>query len=359
MKILAALRDRLVDAVRRRKVTSRGRAGAWGRTRERQRLWDALVAVGWKAWPMPVFCALIIYGLNVAPIKAWYKGALTGGFVVVMVALVLWALVSVIGAAPRMAGAAAELETARALSSLSRRAFVAHDVQFPARGNADHVVVGQAGVFVVETKWTAPSVSDSAYERGLLQRATTQARQTAKNLRLRLFAVPHQIRVDVRPIVVLWGGWDSRPDVDEIDGVPVIRGSALAKWMDTRIAEDVHEVQRPSIERAVASFVAQSDRRAEDEPASPMVVQHGPVVLAEGSLIAFGVLLAMVVALNWSCVSAEWWFVAIFAAAVGAWFASGKISHRARVRAWLIVSAHWWSGVVALGGGFAVFSLIR
>lgn len=62
---------------------------------------------------------------------------------------------STIGAAPPMAGAEAELDTARELAGLSRRAVVVHDIQFPSRGNADHVVVGQSGVFVIETKWTA------------------------------------------------------------------------------------------------------------------------------------------------------------------------------------------------------------
>ena len=53
---------------------------------------------------------------------------------------------------------------------------------------------------------------------------------------------------DVRPVVVLWGGWRSRPGVDEINGVPVICDSALAKGMDSLSTDGAHQVRRPAIE---------------------------------------------------------------------------------------------------------------
>ena len=90
-----------------------------------------------------------------------------------------------------------------------------------------------------------------------------------------------------------------------------------------------------------------------------MIVTHGWWVLAEGFVIAYGGLGAMFLALKLTASPPFFWFIALLAAAFGAWSISKWIANGARVRAWLLVSSQCWSAVPTLGCAWAMFQLVR
>jgi Nuclease-related domain len=61
-----------------------------------------------------------------------------------------------------------------------------HDVHVPNRGNADHVVIGRSGLFVLETKYTNHSDRDDRYQRQRLEGAAWQSKDMARHVRFRL-----------------------------------------------------------------------------------------------------------------------------------------------------------------------------
>jgi len=84
------------------------------------------------------------------------------------------------------AGAAGERATARALAGVERDGWtVLHDVRPPGkRWNLDHVLVGPAGVVVVETKqWRRPVRTFRRHPRVLVERVDWQVEAVARLLR--------------------------------------------------------------------------------------------------------------------------------------------------------------------------------
>ncbi len=125
-----------------------------------------------------------------------------------------WSFAAASGVVPKLMGADDEDDTAAELRRLSRHGWVVfHDVHFLHRANTDHVAIGPKGVFVFETKWTAPSDRDSDYERRLIADAAVQASRAARTLWQRLYARPHQLDIAIQPVVVIWGGSTNRPPI--------------------------------------------------------------------------------------------------------------------------------------------------
>jgi hypothetical protein len=108
---------------------------------------------------------------------------------------------------------------------------IVNDLQLNGRSNADHVVVGPAGVFVVEVKWSsAPWASPSGYD--AIRSACRQAKGTARTI-ARLLG-EHGLAVTPEPLVVLWGGgtrdWSHESSLRRVDGVSVVAGARLVMW---------------------------------------------------------------------------------------------------------------------------------
>jgi hypothetical protein len=139
-------------------------------------------------------------------------------------------------------GADGELATARQLAALPAEWTVRHDLErVPGvKGNVDHVVVGPAGLFSLETKtWpnhevtvvsgrlrrfralTADRPSD---EMGAVGQAKNNARHVYDAVRdgcgLRQFAMP---------LLVLWA--ENVPEPVQVNGVWVVPGPQLASWL--------------------------------------------------------------------------------------------------------------------------------
>lgn len=139
-------------------------------------------------------------------------------------------------------GAEGERRTARALRPLERRGwFVEHDVQREGRANFDHVVRGPRGVFLLETKNLAGTVSfedgvlvarqfddpDEVYRyTSLAQRVRGQASDVSARIRAETGR-----REWVTGVVVIWGHFPEGSATH--DKVTYISGDRLASWLES------------------------------------------------------------------------------------------------------------------------------
>jgi hypothetical protein len=149
--------------------------------------------------------------------------------------------------APRCGG---EKRTAKVLRALERDGWhVAHDL--PSRyGNRDHVVVGAAGAFLLDSKAYEGVVAvdgDSLrVERPDNPRATYELRRLAPGLRAAAAALKAELQesggwgVWVQVVVVVWSSFPQR--VVAGDRVVFVHGNELVQWLRSRPA--VHGRER-------------------------------------------------------------------------------------------------------------------
>jgi Nuclease-related domain len=137
-------------------------------------------------------------------------------------------------------GSEGERKTAKALRRLSVPDWrVWHDLQWEDKTNIDHVVVGSAGVFLLDTKdcfghitvdniglhfqWLEDPDLVSEY-RGIF------AKEGSASAALKEWIQDGTgVRTWVEPVVVLWGQFDQGPT--EVDRVTFVRGSELVNWL--------------------------------------------------------------------------------------------------------------------------------
>ncbi|HKG02777.1 MAG TPA: nuclease-related domain-containing protein [Conexibacter sp.] len=210
------------------------------RFRARRRAWRRRV---WWVLPLavvPVVAACLGFALLLAPAQLGFFAGLGVGAAAAMVLILIdsppwhierWRL-----------GAEGEKRTAKALRPLTRRGWtLVNDIQTE-RGNIDHILVGPAGVFLLETKNLGGIVS---VERGALSvrwredpddgyeapRVGPRARALAAQLaeRLRESGMPN---VWVQPIVVLWS--DFPQGSVQSGGVAWVAGKYLASALAAR-----------------------------------------------------------------------------------------------------------------------------
>lgn len=170
----------------------------------------------------------------------WYLAFVAGGAVGVTVALrdtppsyiEAWRV-----------GQEGERRTAKRLKRLRAAGWFAwHDLATDGGGNVDHVVLGQAGVFLLDSKnylgemtfgdgvlrvrWVEDP--DDGWEARTLVSA---AKGASANLGDRIGGVCGT-RPWVQPVVVLWGRFRQR--IVEHDGVWLVRGDDLEEWLQAR-----------------------------------------------------------------------------------------------------------------------------
>jgi Nuclease-related domain len=137
-------------------------------------------------------------------------------------------------------GAEGERETARALLELPAGWHVRHDVD-AGYGNRDHVVVGPAGVFLLDSKNLGGTVtllgSSLVVERRLDADASYQV-QIERSLRAQAAGVSAELALSsglkpwVQPVAVIWGAFSQR--AVEHDGVAYVHGDELTTWLRDR-----------------------------------------------------------------------------------------------------------------------------
>lgn len=160
-------------------------------------------------------------------------------------------------------GAEGERKTARRLRALSDEQWrIVHDVD-AARGNYDHIVVGRAGVFLLDTKWISgtmriengvPWVTRREYPEAEVRypQYGPRARSAAARLSNELWRRSGR-RVWVEPVVVVWS--DFPASVHNESGCTFIHGPRLASWLEARPAR-LEESAIAALDEAVRALAA-------------------------------------------------------------------------------------------------------
>jgi hypothetical protein len=147
-------------------------------------------------------------------------------------------------------GAWGEQFTADELAQLPHPAWEpVHDLR-DGRGNVDHVVLGPAGVFLLDSKkWAGTIVvdgddlvvtneldpADSYRDPGRLAIARGQAARLNAEIRARSGQSPW-----VEPVIVIWGTFPARVHAGR--GVTVVHGRELVGWLLTKPARGTNAV---------------------------------------------------------------------------------------------------------------------
>jgi Nuclease-related domain len=177
----------------------------------------------------------------------------------IAICMVLWS-VGDVRALPYVWGALGERQTAGVLAQLGNHWLCLHDTA-RARGNWDHICVGPAGVFAIESKSVGgPAiVTNDSLRCGRLVYRGAEFRHAAVELKEEIgregIPSPH-----VQAVVVIWGSFPQRFHVEE--QVTYIAGDDLLPWLCrrpvrfsrrqvTRLETAVHAVARHGRPRAV------------------------------------------------------------------------------------------------------------
>jgi hypothetical protein len=137
-------------------------------------------------------------------------------------------------------GAEGERRTAKALKPLLRRGWtVEHDVQQEGKANLDHVLTGPPGVFLLETKNLAGTISldngvllarqfDDPDEVYRYRSLAPRLRGQSKELSVRLHAERGR-RTWVNAVAVIWGHFPQ--GVVSHENVTYVHGDQLRAWL--------------------------------------------------------------------------------------------------------------------------------
>jgi Nuclease-related domain len=153
-------------------------------------------------------------------------------------------------------GAEGERKTAKRLRALDGKEWlIVHDVD-AGRGNYDHIVVGPAGVFVLDTKWPSGAMRikdgvpwvtrrDDPDAEARYERYGPGAKAAAAQLWRQLGR-----RAWVEPVVVVWCEFPA--GVESVDGCTFIHGSQVAAWLEkqpARLTDDTLGALRAGVEK--------------------------------------------------------------------------------------------------------------
>lgn len=214
------------------------------------------------------------------------RGLSVGLVLAITVAEIGFLVVLVGGTAPLMMGEVAEQWTAQSLRPLQRHGWHLANHVLLNNGDADHVLIGPGGVFVIETKWRREAwrIEGTDFDRDA---AIAQVKQAAASVKTRLGEQVH-----VEPVVSVWTGAASSrsaPDVEKRYGdVVIVPGPVLESWALRRGRAVLDE---ETIARLWATLKQQKLRNVDFERANrPIPTSFDNLVLAACGLVLLAVL---------------------------------------------------------------------
>lgn len=270
MDLVGSLQSRLRDW----HLAGDGRTGGWARAEARRRQLRFLR----EAWPH-FAVALVVSAALAFAVATRLPGGFLRGLVVGAAATTIFAALTTLtqeatGAAGMGMGVIAEEWSASELRPLRPRGWTLINGFVLGIGDIDHLLVGPAGVIVVETKWRGsgwrldpPDVQ--------LQEALDQVNDNAKQVQL--WAPIKKAACHVRPVLFLWEpAGRNEPSADAkyrvIDGVTVIRGMRMARaWRASVDAttRDLSAEQAYALAERVRRHLAARDRHEAAKNAAP------------------------------------------------------------------------------------------
>jgi hypothetical protein len=264
------------------------RAGSrvYGEARAKQ---YAFARKNWRWLAGMALVGLAPNGLSFFYGSSFLQGLGLGLTVAGTLALLSWLVVMYSGTAPAILGAGAERWTAEEVDELRRHGFeiVHHGALRP--GDIDHVLIGPAGVLVLETKWR----SGAWIELGL-SAAKRQAEANANALRLvtKRFGVRRVV-----PVVVAWGPQSRELPAPPLGWVPaedsavVLHGSELRRWILSLAGGALTTEQVKLVRTEIAAHAERRDKTEKPLPIpvwdAVMAIWRPVVATYAGLLTAF------------------------------------------------------------------------
>lgn len=180
--------------------------------------------------------------------------------------IVLWTVL--IGAASPMLfgtyskdmGADAEVWTSKELAKLRDSGCEHFDHLVFENRDVDHVLVHPSGVYVIETKYTDNEVDLAGRTTDrTLRDWCHQAEDRWRRIRA-LLVIAHRLRVDITPMVVVWGSF-IEGTMRELDGIKVVRGRALLDEIARAASIPRLDVpKQDAICKAIRTFISTAER---------------------------------------------------------------------------------------------------
>lgn len=216
----------MTDRRRTRSLASDERVGRFARRRYRE-AYRSYLRNHWR-WLVVGAAGLVGITAGVAALShgPFLRGIIVGGGLTAGAAALAHFVLAASGATPLMMGELAEQWTASELRKLRRGGWrIINHLRFE-YSDADHVVVGTAGVFVIETKWSGLYWKDR-FANSNVESAQRQVRRAAEQLSklpsYRALGLPPPT-----PLVVLWGEGAAEL-AQAVDARDVVSGTDLVE----------------------------------------------------------------------------------------------------------------------------------
>lgn len=205
----------------------------------RGKAWTRVLSYLHRYWYL--FLAISLLPLVFALYASWalhgpLRWAVVGASVISGPWLATLLLIVLSGIGTQVMGVQGEEWTAQELRRLRRSGWeLVNGLQLWGNADIDHIVVGPAGLFVVETKWSSDSwplsASGNSVMHSRLTEAIKQGNRSLENVRRRFRSVLNGVPTGL--ILVLWSS-DLAYDearVSEIEGATVVPGHLLRSWL--------------------------------------------------------------------------------------------------------------------------------
>jgi hypothetical protein len=254
-----------VDGVerRRRALASDRRAGAYLRRRATEQQLEYLRS-NWRLWLYLVALWLFVLANLWWPVFDRYREFCIGAWTATVIWIGVLGVWQMSGVGHLQLGRYAEQWTAQELRGLRKHGWLLINNAKLKKWDIDHVLIGPAGVVVVETKGGRTEWSDPRWEQRLRQAAQQAARNAGDTRRL----IRNITRdAPVRSAVALWPS--DKAERREFDGVEVVPGLELREWIESLPAGALSDRQITETWDRIAGTVEDRDRHDLDVEGPP------------------------------------------------------------------------------------------
>ncbi|HST17915.1 MAG TPA: nuclease-related domain-containing protein [Gaiellaceae bacterium] len=221
--------------------------------RRRQNIRDA-----WGFWLLASIGVIAFAGWSVVatPVAGRLLAGVSGAFLGVM--FVLWALGGHVSAFHWWVGAQGERDTAREIERLGDEWHCEHDLEHD-YGNWDHVLVGPAGVFLLDSKvlHNTGAAGRDALSAGRLRYAGAGFRSGARRVKLGIEERLGSRAPWVQAVVVVWG--DFPQGYYEEQDVVYLSAGRLVPWL-SGLPEKLNAPWRAAVVTALQQVRASAPR---------------------------------------------------------------------------------------------------
>ncbi|MGN6606635.1 MAG: nuclease-related domain-containing protein [Jatrophihabitans sp.] len=326
-----------------RRLAGDQRAGSWARG-EAARRELAFVQRVWRVFAVMLLVAAgLITSVAFLVPAGFVRGLVVGALATAALASLCVMTMQASGSAWTRMGATAEHWTASELRPLQRSGWRLLN-HYLLGSEIDHLLIGPAGVIVVETKWSRTTYRLDGTDR-LLADALTQVKRNARQVEL--WNEVRAARCTVQSVLFLWDAEPAQgPPPEEpvvIDGVHIITGRRTAAAWRRRVEQTGQSVAPDALDKLVAAAIeqlAKRDRHVADAETLAPSIERG-VWIACGCVIA--ALTGCLIVLEPLSHGWRWLTLPVGVAAV----AAGLFARRIKVIR--LVADAWLAAVIAAG----------